>query len=189
MTPEEVLEAIEQVRGSFRGRHNVTAIYRACIERGLLQRERIAPNTFRRMVKAHELLKPDAEVREQAPLGLRQGARQRALAGRHHVWSVRAARCWQGADQAHRLPRRRQPRLLPRRVLPGREHRDAAQSLQDRPVQAGRLRVPLRRQRQHLLVPGDHAGLPAPRRHPVPHAGARRGRQGQDRALSSAPSA
>lgn len=61
-TPEEVLEAIEQVRGSFRGRHNVTAIYRVCIERGLLQRERIAPNTFRRVVKAHELLKPDAEV-------------------------------------------------------------------------------------------------------------------------------
>ena len=62
MTPEEVLEAIEQVRGSFRGRHNVTAFYRACIERGLLQRDRIAPNTFRRVVKAHELLKPDAEV-------------------------------------------------------------------------------------------------------------------------------
>jgi len=62
MTPEEVLEAIEQVRGSFRGRHNVTAIYRACIETGLLQRERIAPNTFRRVVKAHELLKPDAEI-------------------------------------------------------------------------------------------------------------------------------
>ncbi len=62
MTPEEVLEAIEAVRPSFRGRHNVTAYYRACIEQGLLQRERIAPNTFRRVVHAHELLKPDAEV-------------------------------------------------------------------------------------------------------------------------------
>ena len=62
MTPEEVLEAIEQVRGSFRGAHNVTAFYRACIEKGLLQRERIAPNTLRRVVKANELLKPDAEV-------------------------------------------------------------------------------------------------------------------------------
>jgi transposase InsO family protein len=62
MTPEEVLEAIEQVRGNFRGAHNVTAFYRACIEKGLLQRERIAPNTFRRVVKQHELLKPDAEV-------------------------------------------------------------------------------------------------------------------------------
>jgi len=57
-----VHEAIEQVRASFRGPYNVTAIYRACIERGLLQRQRIAPNTFRRVVKAHELLKPDAEV-------------------------------------------------------------------------------------------------------------------------------
>jgi len=62
MTPEEVLEAIEQVRGNFRGAHNVTAFYRACIEKGLLQRERIAPNTFRRVIKQHELLKPDAEV-------------------------------------------------------------------------------------------------------------------------------
>lgn len=62
MTPEEVLEAIEQVRGQFRGAHNVTAFYRACIEKGLLERERMAPNTFRRVVKQHELLKPDAEV-------------------------------------------------------------------------------------------------------------------------------
>jgi hypothetical protein len=42
MTPEEVLEAIEQVRGQFRGTHNVTAFYRACIEKGLLERARIA---------------------------------------------------------------------------------------------------------------------------------------------------
>jgi putative transposase len=62
MTPEEVLEAIEQVRGHFRGAQNVTAFYRACIEKGLLQRERMAPNTFRRVVKQHELLKPEAEV-------------------------------------------------------------------------------------------------------------------------------
>ena len=67
-TPEEVLEAIEQVRASFRGPHNVTAVYRACIERGLLQRERIAPNTFRRVVYAHELLKPDAEVTDKRRL-------------------------------------------------------------------------------------------------------------------------
>jgi transposase InsO family protein len=68
MTPEEVLEAIEQVRGSFRGPYNVTAFYRACIEHGLLERERIAPNTFRRVVKAHELLKPDTEVQSKRRL-------------------------------------------------------------------------------------------------------------------------
>jgi transposase InsO family protein len=62
MTPGEVLEAIEAVRPNFHGPHNVTSFYRACIERGLLQRERIAPNTFRRVVKAHELLKPDREI-------------------------------------------------------------------------------------------------------------------------------
>jgi transposase len=55
MTPEELLEAIEQVRGCFRGPHNVTSIYRACIEQGLLQRERGAPITLRRIVTAHEL--------------------------------------------------------------------------------------------------------------------------------------
>lgn len=60
--PEQLLEAIEQVRGSFHGPLNVTAVYRACIEKGLLQRERVAPNTFRRIVKAHELLKPDTET-------------------------------------------------------------------------------------------------------------------------------
>ncbi len=68
MTPEEVLEAIEQVRGSFRGPPKVTAVYRACIEQGLLQRELIAPNTFRRVVNAHELLKPDAEVTDKRRL-------------------------------------------------------------------------------------------------------------------------
>ena len=60
--------AIEQVRGRFHGPYNVTAFYRACIEHGLLQRERIAPNTFRRVVKAHELLKPDAEVQSKRRL-------------------------------------------------------------------------------------------------------------------------
>jgi hypothetical protein len=45
--PERLLEAIEQVRPSFRGPLNVTAIYRACIERGLLERQQVAPNTFR----------------------------------------------------------------------------------------------------------------------------------------------
>ena len=66
--PEEVLEAIEQVRGSFRGPHNIQAFYRACIEKGLLKRDRIAPNTFRRVVKEHELLKPDAEVQSKRRL-------------------------------------------------------------------------------------------------------------------------
>lgn len=68
VSPEEVLEAIEQVRGSFQETYNVTDVYRACIERGLLQRDRLAPNTFRRIVKTHELLKPDAEVQSKQRL-------------------------------------------------------------------------------------------------------------------------
>ena len=55
-------EAIEQVRASFRGNpNNVAAVYRACIERGLLARDRVAPNTFRRIVRSHDLLKPADE--------------------------------------------------------------------------------------------------------------------------------
>jgi putative transposase len=60
--PERLLEAIDQVRATFRGPPNMTAIYRACIEQNLLTREQVAPNTFRRLVNQHELLKPDAEV-------------------------------------------------------------------------------------------------------------------------------
>jgi transposase InsO family protein len=60
--PEALLEAIETVRGSFRGSANTTAIYRACIERGVLRREQVAPNTFRRLVKRYELLKPETHA-------------------------------------------------------------------------------------------------------------------------------
>jgi putative transposase len=60
--PEMLAEAIDQVRSSFHGNpNNITAVYRACIERGILSRERVAPNTFRRIVKAYELLKPVTE--------------------------------------------------------------------------------------------------------------------------------
>lgn len=58
MTVAEVSEAIDQARRYFRDGKpsNTTALYRACIERGLIQRAEIAPNTFRRVVKAHGLL-------------------------------------------------------------------------------------------------------------------------------------
>jgi len=65
MPPEQLLEAIEQVLPSFHGKKfNVTEIYRACIQRGLLQRSQCAPNTFRRTVKRFDLLKP---VNESSP--------------------------------------------------------------------------------------------------------------------------
>lgn len=66
---EQLLEAIEQVKPKFRGKSTpISAIYRTCIEDGLLRREDVAPNTFRRLVKEHELLKPDAEVKDKRRL-------------------------------------------------------------------------------------------------------------------------
>ena len=61
MTVAEVAEVVEQARKYFRdGKpRNTTAVYRVCIERGLIQRAEIAPNTFRRVVKAHGLLSPE----------------------------------------------------------------------------------------------------------------------------------
>jgi len=63
VSAEELLEAIEQVKPFFREeRFNLAELYRRCIEKGLLRREQIAPNTFRRLVNELELLKPDKEV-------------------------------------------------------------------------------------------------------------------------------
>jgi transposase InsO family protein len=59
---EALSSAIEQALTSFHDKApNITAIYRVCIERGLLQRQAVAPNTFRRLVNAYELLKPETE--------------------------------------------------------------------------------------------------------------------------------
>lgn len=67
--PELLAEAIDQVRPSFRGNiTNTTAVYRACIEKGLLARSQVAPNTFRRLVKQYDLLKPDTESQDKRRL-------------------------------------------------------------------------------------------------------------------------
>jgi putative transposase len=59
VTPEELHEAIQTILPSFHGkRYNIAEVYRACIERGLLRREQIAPNTFRRHVDSLGLLEP-----------------------------------------------------------------------------------------------------------------------------------
>jgi putative transposase len=67
VTPEEVLEAINQALPHFRQQKNngnsvmpnKTAIYRYCIEKGLLHASQIARTTFCRMVEKYELLKAD----------------------------------------------------------------------------------------------------------------------------------
>lgn len=63
----DVQEAIEKALPKFKIDKNKRpptrgAIYRLCIEEGLLTRSQIAPNTFRRVVKQYEMLKPDSEV-------------------------------------------------------------------------------------------------------------------------------
>jgi len=60
--PEKLQEAIEKVLPAFRAdrrRLTIAAVYRECIERNLLRRDEVAPNTFRRIVNAFELLEPE----------------------------------------------------------------------------------------------------------------------------------
>lgn len=67
--PEKLEEAIEQVIPSFRGETpNKTAVYRACIERGLLRPEEVARTTFSRIVNQYELLKRQNETTDKRRL-------------------------------------------------------------------------------------------------------------------------
>ena len=60
VAPEEVLEAINAALPHFHGSTpNKTAIYRLCIEKGLLNPNQIARNTFGRIVNKYELLAKD----------------------------------------------------------------------------------------------------------------------------------
>jgi transposase InsO family protein len=60
VTPEEVLEAINAALPHFhQKKHNKSAIYRFCIEKGLLRADQIALTTFCRVVREYELLKND----------------------------------------------------------------------------------------------------------------------------------
>ena len=57
VTPEELLEAINQVLPLFREKaYNKSAIYRKCIEKGLLKKENIGPTTFYRFIREYDLL-------------------------------------------------------------------------------------------------------------------------------------
>ena len=61
VTPEEVLEAINTALPHFHKKTpNKSALYRFCIEKGLLHANQIALTTFCRFVREYELLKPDA---------------------------------------------------------------------------------------------------------------------------------
>ena len=59
-TPEELLEAINAAKAHFHDkRTNKLALYRFCIEKGLLQPDRIAQTTFYRFIREYDLLAPD----------------------------------------------------------------------------------------------------------------------------------
>jgi putative transposase len=59
VTPEQLLEALSAARPHFHHqRTNKRALYRFCIEKGLLQADRIAQTTFYRFVREYDLLAP-----------------------------------------------------------------------------------------------------------------------------------
>ena len=59
LTPEELLEALNAARPHFRdAAGNKRALYRFCVERGLLHPDRIAQTTFYRFLREHDLLAP-----------------------------------------------------------------------------------------------------------------------------------
>ena len=60
VTPEELLEAINAAKPHFRNAHaNKRALYRFCIEKGLLHADRIAQTTFYRFIREYDLLAPE----------------------------------------------------------------------------------------------------------------------------------
>ena len=60
VTPEELLEAINAARPHFHNqRANKRALYRFCIEKGLLHADRIAQTTFYRFIREYDLLAAD----------------------------------------------------------------------------------------------------------------------------------
>jgi putative transposase len=63
ITHEELLEVVQKILPKAHGSNPTPALlYRLCIEETLLTRDQIAPNTFRRLLKQYELLKPDSEA-------------------------------------------------------------------------------------------------------------------------------
>jgi transposase InsO family protein len=62
VTPEELLEALNAARPHFHHqRTNKRALYRFCIEQGLLQADRIAQTTFYRFIREYDLLTPSED--------------------------------------------------------------------------------------------------------------------------------
>lgn len=65
---ETVQEAIDALLPKIHGAPKRAVLYRLCLEQGLLRRSQVAPNTFSRIVKHFEMLKPQAESENQQRL-------------------------------------------------------------------------------------------------------------------------
>lgn len=61
ISPEELLEAINQVLPMFRDSYTKSGIYRMCIQKGILRKEQIAPTTFYRFIREYDLLSDNIE--------------------------------------------------------------------------------------------------------------------------------
>lgn len=62
ISPEELMEAINQVQPFFMNRsRNKFDIYRMCIQKGILRKEQLAPTTFYRFLREYDLLNNDIE--------------------------------------------------------------------------------------------------------------------------------
>lgn len=62
ITPEELLEAINAALPHFREKkYTKMAVYRFCIEKGLIQKSQLAQTTFFRFVREYDLFQPETE--------------------------------------------------------------------------------------------------------------------------------
>ena len=72
ITPEELMEAINAALPAFHEKsYNKTDIYRYCIEKGLLQKDKIAPTTFYRFVREYELFNKEKESKKRLAFAMR----------------------------------------------------------------------------------------------------------------------
>ena len=68
-------------------------LYRLCIEAGVLTRSQIAPNTFRRIVRQNELLKPNADCSNTIRLAFAKAVPVSPTRRCSHVWRQKPSNC------------------------------------------------------------------------------------------------
>jgi len=69
ITPEELSEALEQVKPYFREKnYNKFDLYRKCIEKGHIRKEQVSQTSFYRLVREYDLLKPIEETKDKRRL-------------------------------------------------------------------------------------------------------------------------